>query len=165
MDNDRVRETQQRALSRRIGMGSAYLGTAWRNGHRCGGGWTGHCGCDAPTPFCQGKLRWVGLLLELHDGQWPYGLTGDEPFAIIEAMTVDQFEASGLTALVEAPGASRPLRIPPGGTLLEYAGKNEKKYWLRSSWWMIVDLALTNPGKERKEVLGVVEKLQEHLAS
>ena len=150
MGSDRVFELQQRSIFKRLGTGSAYLGEAWRNGHRCKGGWTGSCPCgDAGmTPFCKGKVRWVALLLQLH-GHWPYELTGQEEFAIIEAMPLTQFAATGLTARVEVPGAALPIRFGRNGT----------------HWWTLLDLALTVPGEDRDEALQAVQKIQTVLAA
>lgn len=151
MGNDRVLQIQKRAVFKRLGTGSAYLGDAWRNGHRCGGGWTGSCPCGdvGMTPFCKGKVRWVALLLQLHNGHWPYELTGQEEFAIIEAMTITQFAASGLTARVEVPGAELPLRFGRKGTY----------------WWTLLDLALTVPGEERQSAFQAVQKIQTTFAA
>ncbi len=159
---DRVEELKKRAGSRRLGTGSAYLGKAWRSGHRCKGGWTGSCPCPPAeqTPFCKGKIRWVEILLSSNDGRWPYELTGAEDFAIIEAMTLSQFEALGLTALVELPGAEQPIRIVSEPVLVTHEGRFQKTVTPRSAWWTIVDLALTVPGEDREEALRAVEKLQ-----
>ena len=146
---DRVEELAKLALLGRLGKGSAYLGEVRSKGLRCGGGWTSECPCGtAATALCRGKLRWIKYLLELHDGQWPYELTGKEPFAIIEAMTVSQFMATGLTALVELPGAEKPIRVGKRGTI----------------WETIVHLALTVPGEDREQALKSVQDIQTVLA-
>lgn len=92
----------------RLVRGAAVLGRIWRNGHRCAGGWGKICGCAAPTVLCQAKARWITLLDSLppgHAREWTR--THDGPLFVVEAMTVDEAEASGLTFLVSGPDGKR----------------------------------------------------------
>jgi hypothetical protein len=66
--------------------------------------------------FCLGKLRWISLLLELHSDTWPYGANPSDPYAVIEAMTTSQFDATGLTMMVESLPAKKPIKIGLKGT-------------------------------------------------
>jgi len=142
---DRLIELKLEAMDDRLKKGAAYLGETWMRGLRCASGWKGSCGCGAgETAFCRGKLRWVALLLERNGGCWPYELSGQEDFAVIEAMTVSTFKASGLTAIVSMPGVSTPIRFGARGT----------------PWQTMVDLALTEPGAERDGALRAVELIQ-----
>jgi hypothetical protein len=124
----------------RLVKGAGVLGRLWREGGRCDSGWTGFCRCSPKTDFCRAKTRWVSLLLDLHLG-WPYDLTGEEEFAVVEAMTVTAFTASGLTAAVEVPGARRPLRFGRNGTI----------------WKTLVDLAIANDPTAVEAVVKVQE--------
>lgn len=141
---ERVRETKKSTIPDRLFNGSTYLGDVWRAGNRCQYGWQGICNCGSlSTPFCDGKMRWVGLLNELHEG-WPDGLIGTEEFAVIRAMTVGQFVASKLTALVEIPETKVPIHIGSMGTY----------------WWTLVDLAITVPGEDRENTLMALLNIQ-----
>jgi hypothetical protein len=145
LDVDRLTQLQNEGLDDRLKQGAAYLGRLWRAGTRCRDSWVGQCPCgDQANPFCRAKERWISLLLERHSGSWPYGLTGREPFSMVEAMTVSMFEASGLTAIVELPGATKPIRVGPKA----------------SAWQTVSDLGRTTPGEDRKEALEAVEKIQ-----
>lgn len=92
----------------RLLKGAGVLGRIWRDGHRCAGGWSRGCGCAAPTVFCQAKARWINLLDSLppgHAREWTR--TNDGPLFAVEAMTVDEAEASGLTFFVLAADGRR----------------------------------------------------------
>lgn len=141
---DRVQEMKKELLPDRLLEGAGYLGDVWRSGKPCQYGWSGICNCGSlATPFCIGKMRWVGLLTELHDG-WPDGLTGKEDFAVIRAMTLSQFAATKLTALVEIPETKVPIHIGYQGTY----------------WWTLVDLAITVPGEDRETALMALLNIQ-----
>lgn len=141
---DRVAEIKRAALPRRLATGAGYLGGFWRDGIRCLGGWRMRCPCEKKNDFCQTKARWIELLLELH-GEWPYGVDPSSPFAVIEAMTLSQFDATGLTMLVEIPPARKPIRIGPRGT----------------SWDTVRDLmSYTFPSEHLAEALEAVVKIQ-----
>ncbi len=141
---DRYEELKQERCAVRLFKGAAYLGDVWREGFRCVDGWKGTCRCGSEeTAFCRGKNRWIRILLECHGG-WPYELTGNEDFAVIEAMTVKQFGTTKLTARVELPGMDTPLRMGLAGTV----------------WTTIVDLAIIEPGEERDQAIAAVQKLQ-----
>lgn len=108
---DRIAEIQKAAIPGRLVVGAGHLGRFWKEGTRCQSGWKSTCACGAAqTSFCRAKLRWVSLLQELHGGN-PYGLTGTEEFFVIEAMTLSMVKASGLTVLVEVPGARKPIKV------------------------------------------------------
>ena len=79
-----------------------------------------------PTGFCLAKKKWIGLVEEYYGGM-PFGLSGYEPFYVIEAMTVSQFRQSGLTATVEVPYSTvrTTIRVGSQGT----------------TWKTLVDLA------------------------
>lgn len=124
-DVDRVAEINNVTLRKRLVAGASILLKLWRQGIRCGGGWSMNCSCHERVDFCAAKEKWIGLLKELH-GDLPYNvrgtdavgaimgrslLTGAEPFFIVEAMTPKMIQASGLTVLVETPGARKPLKM------------------------------------------------------
>jgi hypothetical protein len=99
---ERVLEVQKQNLFPRLGKGAGILGELYREGQRCLSGWSRICPCPEPTGFCLAKKKWIGLVEEYYGGM-PFGLSGYEPFYVIEAMTVSQFRQSGLTATVEVP--------------------------------------------------------------
>lgn len=139
---DRLEQLRRQGLKGRLRKGVAYVGTVWRAGHRCKDGWKGMCNCGTDaTSFCRGKIRFMGLLLEYHGG-WPYELSGTEDFAIIEAMTVKEFEASGLTARVELPRVETPLRIGKKGG---------------AEWMVLFELSLIPAGND--EQAGAVDAI------
>jgi hypothetical protein len=138
----RVEEIRKAAVPGRLKNGAEVLGRLWREGARCASGWSGTCACRDRTEFCQAKLKWAGLLVRYHGG-WPYGLTGKEPFAVIEAMRVSWFNASGLTASLEFPDLKKPVKIGTKGT----------------TWGTLRGLMSAGP-EEKAEGLKVVEKLQ-----
>lgn len=108
---DRVEAIKKAALPQRLSAGAAHLANFWRAGTRCKSGWGSTCNCGLDqNGFCRTKLKWIGILMEFHDGL-PYGLTGTEEFFVIEAMSLSAIKASGLTILVEVPGARKPLRL------------------------------------------------------
>jgi hypothetical protein len=112
------------AIPFRLQKGASHLGRLYREGQRCPSSWLRACLCQTPNDFCLVKRQWIQLLEEYHDGP-PFGLSGNEPFYLIESMTVSQFRATGLTALVEVPHADTPIRVGVRGT----------------TWKTIVDLA------------------------
>lgn len=121
---DRIEAVKKSALPGRLLRGAEILGRLWRDGQRCLSGWARICPCPTPTDFCQAKVKWVAINDEYYGGP-PFGLAGHEPYYVIEAMKVSQFRATGLTALVELPGAAESLRIGVKGT----------------TWKTLVDLA------------------------
>lgn len=106
---DRIAELQRNALVPRLQKGASILGQLWKSGSRCASGWRLGCSCPEPREFCSAKIKWLGLLKELHGGH-PYGLTGEEQFYMIEAMTLSMVHASGLTVFVEV-GGPKPLKL------------------------------------------------------
>lgn len=99
---DRIEAAKKSTLPGRLLRGAEILGRLYRAGQRCLSSWARICPCPNPTDFCQAKVRWVGIADELYGGP-PFGLSGYEPFYVIEAMRVSQFRAMGLTALVQVP--------------------------------------------------------------
>lgn len=140
---DRVLEIQRAAIPARLRRGAEVLGRLWRAGQRCANSWGNGCLCGpAATDFCAAKLKWLGLLIEFYGGH-PWGLLGDEEFYVIEAMTEEQFKASGLTAIVEVQGACRPIRFGARGT----------------SWETLIELGILN-GRERASAIEAVLLIQ-----
>jgi len=108
---DRVEAIKKAALPQRLSAGAIHLANFWRAGTRCKSGWRSTCACGLDqNSFCRVKLKWIGILTELHGG-FPYDLTGNEEYFVIEAMTLSTVKASGLTILVDVPGASRPVKL------------------------------------------------------
>jgi hypothetical protein len=99
---DRVAEISKAAIPGRLLKGATNLGEAWRAGQRCLSGFSRICPCPTPTEFCQIKRKWIVLAEEYYGGP-PFGLTGNELFYVVEAMTVSQFKATKLTAIVQLP--------------------------------------------------------------
>jgi len=106
-----ITEEQKAVLQGRLVKGAGILGTLWRDGIRCISAWSGICPCYVRNHFCTSKLKWLGLLKELHDGWYPYDLAGYEGFLILECMDAAMFEASGLKILKTAPGARATIRL------------------------------------------------------
>jgi hypothetical protein len=121
---DRVEAAKKSALPSRLLKGAGLLGQLWKEGVRCVSLWSRICPCDPKTNFCEVKRKWISLAEEYYNGP-PFGLSGNEPFYVIESMTVSQFRATGLTALVDVPHASTPIRVGVRGT----------------TWKTLVDLA------------------------
>jgi hypothetical protein len=121
---DRVEAAKKSALPSRLLKGASLLGQLWKDGVRCVSLWSRVCPCEPKTSFCEVKRKWIALAEEYYEGP-PHGLSGSEPFYVVEAMTVSQFRAAGLTALVEVPCSQVPIRVGIRGT----------------TWKTIVDLA------------------------
>lgn len=124
---DRISEIKKSDTPSRLVKGAENLGVAWRAGQRCLSGFSRICPCANPTDFCQIKLKWIQIAEEYHGGQ-PFGLSGYEPYYVIEAMTASQLRATRLDVIVELPstiGDGARIRIGPGGsnwkTLLDLA--------------------------------------------
>lgn len=131
----------------RLLRGAEILGDLWRSGVRCKSGWASGCSCKevgGETDFCVAKQRWVALYIE-HAGFEVSGwLAFNEPFGVIEAMSVRQFDATGLTVLVEVLGTKTPIRVGPRGTC----------------WQTIVDLGAIDATKDYGSALTSVLKIQ-----
>lgn len=127
-DLDRIEELRRGGIKDRLAKGARIMIDLWRSGVRCGNGWKKDCVCPVKNEFCLSKNKWVGLLAEHHAGI-PYGLTGEEPFFIIEAMTPRLIQASGMVVLVEVPGARKPIK---------FGGKVE-------SWDLLPELGVMDP--------------------
>ena len=139
-----VRDRQRAVIPSRLLRGAEILGRIRKAGQFCVGEWSRTCPCDPRSEFCDAKLHWIELVEELHQGP-PFGLQGQERFYLAEAMTIRQWEATGLTALVELPGLAKPLRVGPRGT----------------TWKTIMDLACVPEGDDLASVLEAVQKIQE----
>lgn len=121
---DRIEAAKKSALPSRLLRGAELLGKFWKAGQRCISEWARICPCQNQTEFCQVKVKWVALADEFY-GKPPWGMSGYETFYVVEAMTVSQWRASGLTALVQVPGREEFIRVGIRGT----------------TWKTLVDLA------------------------
>jgi hypothetical protein len=113
---ERVLFAQRSGIPTRLLHGAEVLGRLWREKVRCKSGWASGCSCEPPTDFCAVKAKWVALYIEYTGFENSGWLAFNEPFGVIEAMSVRQFEATGITVRVELPGASVPLLVGPKGT-------------------------------------------------
>lgn len=138
---DRIREIERAATSSRLLRGAEILGDLRRRGLFCSNGWRATCQCEPQSEFCLAKLRWVNLYVEFQ-GEVDANL-GTE-FGVIEAMTVRQWHATKLTALVEVPFSRKPIRVGPRGT----------------TWKTIVDLSALQGTSDYEPALQSVLKLQ-----
>jgi hypothetical protein len=145
-DRDESFVRWQRAhLRARLLRGAKVLGTLWRTGARCKGEWSAVCPCDPQGIFCRAKERWVKIFGELHGEEEVARLRRDGGrFGLLLAMTVRQFEATGLTLLVEVPGGKEPIRVGANGT----------------SWKTLLDLAALRSTPDYDDALGAVLKIQ-----
>lgn len=137
---DRIEAAKRSAIPARLTRGAEVLGVLWRSGVRCEGGWPFGC-CERETEFCAAKKKWIALYLELGTAGRP---APDHPFGVIEAMSVRQFEATGITVRVELPGALVPLLIGPKGTV----------------WKTVSDLAAIEDVVDRQLALDAVMRIQ-----
>ncbi len=141
---DRIAELKKTTIPGRLLRGCQVMGRLFQAGDRCQGGFTASCSCSPKNEFCKAKIRWLELLREFYGG-WPYELSGNEEFFMIEAMRWSWLEAFGFAMNVEVPGARKPLRFGAKGTI----------------WNTLLDLALIEPGPERDQAMEAVVKLQE----
>ena len=147
---DRVAELKRHAelaeMPGRLLKGAEVLGRLWKSDIRCKDGWRRGCGCHGlATDFCHAKLKWLDIRLRFQPGlleEWE--MTGEEEYFVVEAMMLKQFEASGITAVVGAPGVEGQIRFGTKGTY----------------WWTLLDLALTVPGEDREQTWKDVVKIQ-----
>jgi hypothetical protein len=83
----------------RLFKGAQYIGGLWAKGQRCeSAGWMAGCSCDHPTEFCKAKALWVRLA-----GEVKREVDAQSPFGIIEAMSIAEIEAAGVTIMVQFP--------------------------------------------------------------
>lgn len=96
-------------ISERLLNGAKLLGQLWRSGVRCGSGWSAGCLCGSPVKFCRAKEQWMRLADKA-------GRTVDvaSQWAFIEAMTIDELEATGLT-LTRDLGDLGKVKVGPAG--------------------------------------------------
>jgi len=144
---DRIQEVQRTALGSRLLKGAEVLGSLRRRGLYCSQGWQASCLCQPQSNFCLAKIRWIELYCELRgEAAALWILLGSGEFGVIEAMTVRQWHATGLTALVLVPGSSKvPIRVGRHGT----------------TWKTIVDLGALDSTADYQPTLRSVLKLQE----
>jgi hypothetical protein len=136
---------QRAHLRARLLRGAKVLGTLWRSGARCEGEWSAVCPCEPQGIFCRAKERWVKIFGELHGEEEVARLRRDGGrFGLLLAMTVRQFEATGLTLLIELPGGKEPIRVGANGT----------------SWKTLLDLAALRSTPDYDDALGDVLKIQ-----
>jgi hypothetical protein len=132
-------------LRSRLLRGAKVLGELWRSGARCAAEWSAVCPCDPQGIFCRAKERWVKIYGELNGEEEVAQLRRDGGrFGLLLAMTVRQFEATGLTLLVEVPGGEEPIRVGAKGT----------------SWETLLDLAALRSTPDYTAALGAVLKIQ-----
>ncbi len=136
---------QKLMIPQRLVKGAEVLGQLWREGVRCGGEWGNICVCQTPNDFCTAKKRFLALVRELHDGKYPYDLSGNEGILVLECMDAKMFEASGLTIVLEVPPKRAILRIGRKGT----CGQT------------IVDLVSIPAGEDRDRAIEAVVKIQQ----
>lgn len=127
---DRIAAAKKAVLPNRLDAGAEILGRLWREGTRCEKGWSALCHCSRPTDFCMAKARWCMILRELH-GDWPNGVQPGDSYAIIEAMTLEQFDLTQVTVQVTGPKDKPPIKIGKNGT----------------SWWTLAYLAIEEIGQ------------------
>ena len=139
---DRVEEIKKTAISARLMKGAEILGDLRRRGLLCSAGWSAACPCTPPSDFCLAKAKWAALYADLHEGEDVSGLFSE--YGVIEAMTVRQWHATKLTALVEVPFSKKPIRVGPRGT----------------TWKTLVDLAALVDTADYAAALQSVLKLQ-----
>lgn len=155
--SDRIELAKRSVIPARLLRGAEVLGRLWRDEGKPPCGWKAVCDCKSKLEFCAAKLKWVDLAREYYQGD-PWGLRGDEPFYMIEAMTNSQFKATGLTALVQVPtsfvedehGAvgvkeSEIIKIGAQGT----------------DWGTLVDLGSIQNENERWTAVNAVLRIQE----
>jgi hypothetical protein len=140
-----IAEKQRATIPSRLLNGARILGSLWQAGVRCRSEWSGVCPCEKPVEFCVAKKKWLGLVLELYEGKYPYELTGMEGLLVLECMDSKMFEATGLTILLAPPGVRAPLRVGRRGT----CGQT------------ILDLVAIPEGKDRDDAIEAVILIQE----
>jgi hypothetical protein len=97
-------------IEQRLVNGARIMGTFWRAGDRCISGWAIDCHEleSSRSRICKAKLQWVELALTV--GREIL----DEKYGVVLAMTNDEFEAAGLTVVLEIPERGT-LRLGPKG--------------------------------------------------
>ena len=114
---DRIAQLQKSAIGLRLDRGAEILGRFWREGIRCKSEWRSGCTCGLEeTDFCRAKMKWIALYIEhvgFNNASW---LAFNEPFGVIEAMTVRQALSTGLTFQVKNDMTPTPIKVGPKGT-------------------------------------------------
>lgn len=101
----------------RLVNGAKLMGQLFRSGQRCGAGWKFGCpdAAASKTKLCRAKGQWEALAVQagrkISDDQAP-----PSDFEFVEAMTVKEFVASGLTMKVDL-GDGSPVRIGAAGEI------------------------------------------------
>lgn len=140
----RVEEVRRQTLSNRLLRGAEVLGELRRRGLFCSAGWSWACPCEPESDFCRAKQKWLELYCDLHGEAGARWILFLSEFTVIEAMTVRQWHATGLTALVQVPYSKKPIRVGPHGT----------------TWKTLVDLAALQDTADYAPALQAVLKLQ-----
>ncbi len=140
---ERIQLARRSGLTSRLAKGAAAIGQIRRMGVFCTGEWSGTCPCNPRSDFCDAKMRWLELAEEFYGGP-PWGLTGFEKFYLVEAMTVSQWAATGLTIRVLPPTGNEVIKVGPRGT----------------DWKTITQLGELLGTQEYPELLASVIKIQ-----
>lgn len=112
---ERIERARRAGLSSRLMRGAKAIGEIRRLGLSCSGGWSRECPCSPRSDFCDAKALWIHLVEDLH-GEPPWGLSGDEPFYLAQAMTVEQWNATKLNIRIMPPTGSDSILVGPRGT-------------------------------------------------
>lgn len=92
-------------LPERLKKGAGKLGEIWKIlDQRCPAAWSlDICTCQPVKRFCQGRLLWLTLAVEAgRDLQ-------EDPYGLVLAMTASEWDATGLTMVVEHPDMGKLL--------------------------------------------------------
>lgn len=111
---ERVQLARRAGLHSRLLRGAGAIGQIRRLGIFCTGEWSRECPCSPRSDFCDAKALWLELVEDLHGGP-PWGLSGDEPFYLVEAMTVKQWAATGLTIRILPPTGNEVILVGSKG--------------------------------------------------
>jgi len=99
--------------SERLKNGARLLGSLWRSKQRCLNGWSGLCGCQKKTRFCQAKAQWCQLKGTMPDWEPP---NSSDPYAVVEVMSIAEFEETGMTLAIEIPNLGT-YKVGPKGSI------------------------------------------------
>lgn len=126
-------------LPSRLLKGASVLGKLWRENIRCPGGWSSKCDCpsESRSKFCVGKLQFVKLATEV--GR----MITDGPLGLVEAMTPEEREATGLTVTLEYPELGK-VKVGPKGDIPWKVYKDIEETTLRT----VLSVLKTFPGSK-----------------
>jgi hypothetical protein len=138
--HDRIAQLQKAAIPPRLLKGAKVLGHLWKSGNRCGNGWALHCSDPegGEHEFCRAKDKWIGLLEDL-GAQRLTDVDPKSPFGILEAMTVRELEATGLTVNVDVRGLG-PCPFGPAGQPwenFEHLASDDQNWGTAQLMWKI----------------------------